>query len=405
MFPPVRTWRKFLEVGNSNTTALIIFINFLIVLFFSCSSDKSTNIRIIDPRGIIEKKITLSEIANEITYIPISNEILFGYINAELTDSLIFIKPTNDGLLAYYFNGTLKSRIGKRGRGPGEYRNVRSFTIDSNNRTVYILDPVNSKILKYSMNGDFLQEIQIKSEGQSFFGEIILMNNNIYLFEGINQGFGKYDWLVLDTLGEIHNEKLNYIEKFPSFHGFIGNKQETYNNFFYYWNQINDTIFEINNGEHKAAFLFAQGDFRFPKQKIQAISTEYFYPIKIYFTKDYLFFTYNYQFQNCTGIYIKSEEQLYAVNKTLDPESYFGPGIINDVDGGLPLIPISYYLNNKNEEFLIGEISPLELKAHVSSKTFMNSTSKFPKKKKELEKLANSLTENDNPVLMLVKLK
>jgi hypothetical protein len=32
-------------------------------------------------------------------------------------------------------------------------------------------------------------------------------------------------------------------------------------------------------------------------------------------------------------------------------------------------------------------------------------TSKYPEKKKELEKLANSLNENANPVLMLVKLK
>ena len=30
---------------------------------------------------------------------------------------------------------------------------------------------------------------------------------------------------------------------------------------------------------------------------------------------------------------------------------------------------------------------------------------KYPEKKKQLEKLANSLNENDNPVLMLVKLK
>ena len=30
---------------------------------------------------------------------------------------------------------------------------------------------------------------------------------------------------------------------------------------------------------------------------------------------------------------------------------------------------------------------------------------KYPEKKKQLEELANSLNENDNPVLMLVKLK
>lgn len=404
-FPPGSSWRKFLEVKNSVRTALIIFIDFLIVSFFSCSSDKSANIRIIDPGRIIEKKITLSEIATEINYIPLSNEILFGSVIAELTDSLIFIKPTNEGLLTYDFNGRLKSRISKKGKGPGEYISASEFTLDYNHRTVYILDSVNDKILKYSMNGDFLQEIRIKSEGQSFFSEIIFADNNIYLFEGINQGFGKFNWLVVDTLGEILSEKLNYIEKFPSYRGIMGNKQEAYNNTFYYWNQINDTIFKINNGEYKAAFLFAHGDFRFPKQKVLAVSTEYFYPRRIYFTKDYLFFSYNYQFKNCTGIYIRSEQKFYAVNKTEDQKFYFGPGILNDIDGGLPLIPRSYYLNKKNEEFLIGEIIPFELKAYITSKMFNNSISKFPEKKKALKKLADSLDDNDNLVLMLVKLK
>ncbi len=46
-----------------------------------------------------------------------------------------------------------------------------------------------------------------------------------------------------------------------------------------------------------------------------------------------------------------------------------------------------------------------ELKQYVESDAFKNSTPKYPEKKKQLEQLANSLNENDNPVLMLVKLK
>jgi tRNA(Phe) wybutosine-synthesizing methylase Tyw3 len=45
------------------------------------------------------------------------------------------------------------------------------------------------------------------------------------------------------------------------------------------------------------------------------------------------------------------------------------------------------------------------LKDHVTSVAFKKYNPKFPEKKKELERLANSLNENDNPVLMLVKLR
>jgi hypothetical protein len=46
-----------------------------------------------------------------------------------------------------------------------------------------------------------------------------------------------------------------------------------------------------------------------------------------------------------------------------------------------------------------------KLKVLISSEAFKNSSPKYPEKKKELEQLANSLDENDNPILMLVKLK
>ena len=46
-----------------------------------------------------------------------------------------------------------------------------------------------------------------------------------------------------------------------------------------------------------------------------------------------------------------------------------------------------------------------QLKAHVASDAFIKSTPKFPGKKKELEELANSLKDTDNPVLIMIKLK
>ena len=48
-------------------------------------------------------------------------------------------------------------------------------------------------------------------------------------------------------------------------------------------------------------------------------------------------------------------------------------------------------------EYLISWINSFELKAHVDSEAFKDSTTKYPEKKKELEKLADSLDENDNP--------
>ena len=76
-------------------------------------------------------------------------------------------------------------------------------------------------------------------------------------------------------------------------------------------------------------------------------------------------------------------------------------GLINDLDGGPNIWPKTI----KDDNTIIGWVDALQLKAHVASEAFKNSTPKYPEKKKELEKLANSLKETDNPVLIMVKLK
>ena len=79
-------------------------------------------------------------------------------------------------------------------------------------------------------------------------------------------------------------------------------------------------------------------------------------------------------------------------------------GIFNDIDGGLMLHP-KYYFTNNHFEYLVGLLDSYHIKAHITNDEFKNSTPKYPEKKKEFEKLAESLKETDNPVLMLVRLK
>ena len=62
-------------------------------------------------------------------------------------------------------------------------------------------------------------------------------------------------------------------------------------------------------------------------------------------------------------------------------------------------------LQNKAENIWSDYNILYQIKVRVASNEFKNSSPKYPEKKKELEKLANSLKETDNPVLMMVRLK
>ena len=78
--------------------------------------------------------------------------------------------------------------------------------------------------------------------------------------------------------------------------------------------------------------------------------------------------------------------------------------MVNDLDNG-PNFKIQNTVTVDGTEYLVSWINAFELKTYVASEEFKNSTPKYPEKKKELEQMANSLNENDNPILMLVKLK
>ena len=101
------------------------------------------------------------------------------------------------------------------------------------------------------------------------------------------------------------------------------------------------------------------------------------------------------------AIYEKETDETYFVHPSDINDQVNPNGIENDFDGGMNFFPDTQI----NDSTLLMVIQPFELKEYIASDEFRKSTPKYPEKKKALEKLASSLDENDNPVLMLVKLK
>lgn len=102
------------------------------------------------------------------------------------------------------------------------------------------------------------------------------------------------------------------------------------------------------------------------------------------------------------GVYTKETgiTEIVSISNKMS-NSIIEAGLINDIDGGPKFFPQF----SMDENRLIMAISAQELKNHVSSDSFRNATAKYPEKKKALEELANSLSEDDNPVLMVVTMK
>ncbi len=379
----------------------VIIICF-IGISFSCLRKEKSVVTEINPEIFEHQNIYVSSIGTSIQYIRLNSEYIFqSIISFDSSDSLFFICVRPEGqLLVYNKDGEYKKMIGTNGRGPGEYRYAMNFCLDRKNKRVFIL--TQQKIILYSFNGEFIKEFTI-SKYNTRFDAIQYLNNHIYLFENIKMGYSIYNWLVLDTTGNQISFNLNNIPKFNSRQIPLNDITFKHGNLLFYWNQFNDTIYQIMNKNHSAAFLFSKGNFRITptnRDNDYIYYNECFRPSKIIKTNN--FFIIKYAYRKNWGLAVLNSNNKFVTYELNN--SVTDIGIINDIDGGYPFDPQQYMVKNQNE-FLISWTDAYKLKTYLKSEAFQSSTPKYPEKKKELERLANSLDENDNPVLMLVKLK
>jgi hypothetical protein len=385
------------------------FLLFLILGVLSCSPSDD-NLYEFDPRNLSEYKITLSDLADDITYIPLENSFPIGsFYSYRTTFNTIFVSAKDLGILEFNRNGKFIRNIGDIGRGPGEYRYFMNFAVDPLTNSVYILD--NNIIKTYSGRGQFgrtipLQEYDWRSDNIEFFHNKLIVTENIY------NGNAKYSWLILDTTGILLKRKDNSIPAFkctlPSNGGIykFGDK-------IYYWELYNDTVFSIQPDlNYKASFLFSPGDHRWPKSMIKIEPTNSFRSLLfnhlninlIFETDQFIVIRYTYKKAAIALINKKSKKSFLTFMEIEDETGELHGGIFNNIDGGPFFKPQGYFVEN-GREYMTELIYPYQLKAYIASKAFNKVTPKYPEKKKELQKLADKLNETDNPILMLVKLK
>jgi hypothetical protein len=377
-----------------------ICLLFLFLFLFSCDK-KDGKLYEFDPDNLVENKITLDEFADDIQYIPLDSSYPIRLIyNCYFIGNSIYLNTTDVGILKFNSKGELVKKIGAIGRGPGEYTHYLTFSVDDKLETVYVKDSGN-RIQVYSGNGTFLKTISVQGYGGTVEW-VSILDSKLVLFNFLMFGNAKYNWIILDTLGNLIKTKERPNPVFES--NYLGRVGTYYvNNNLCYWNVYNDTVYTISPDlNEKASFLISPRKHRFPRAHFNPIDklAQYMNIQSIIETERYIMMKYSIADKQSFALIEKKSRKSFICN--LD-ENYKG-GIINNLDGGPEFLPTYSFQKNKNE-YLVGLLDAYKLKAYVASDAFKNSTPKYPEKKKELENLANKLNETDNPVLVMVRLK
>ena len=326
----------------------------------------------------------------------------------DLLDRLIFyenyfiIKQFQE-VLKFNSDGSFITKVGTRGRGPEEFQICHDVAVDDNDQ-IYIADGQNGKLLIFDKNGNILRTTNLPLHGTV---EIRIVNGRILCYNENHLGNVRNSFNLIDTDGVI-------IKSFPNRYSFVKNPNSSFGfsheNLFYNFNNnlfkkevYSDTVYVYDNMEFKSHLVIKAGHKLItPEARSEMASLNlmknYISPRNLFEFGDFVYYEFwnMFDFSN-TEIYgfIGSKKNNYKV--LIDPSQ----GIINDLDGGPNITPLTI----KNDVTMVGCIDVISLKNHITSDVFKNSFPRYPEKKEELEQLANSLKETDNPVLMLVRLK
>lgn len=332
---------------------------------------------------------------NEQCMIPRINDIIFG----------------NDYFLIHFFSkiykfrsdGSFEAKIGIEGRGPNEFTVVHDLDIDKKNQKIYLVSGWQKKFYVYSENGKFIRTFQCPQNTTNFkIDEDRILCYNINSFANVENSYN-----LIDTTGGV-------IKNFPNRYTWgkaqgVGTYVFQFENIFYRFNSqlfkkevYSDTIYLFERMDFKPHLVIKHGK-RLITSKIRSNSSpeymrdNFITPINLFEFGDYVYYEFiislNGHGEGLSFIGSKNKN----LNALVDPEK----DIINDLDGGPNIWPKT----TKDDNTIIAWVDALKLKNHVASEEFKNSKPKYPERKKELVKLANSLKETDNPILMMVRLK
>ena len=407
---------------------LNLFLLFLIP--FSCKEAEKSSIPVIDIADNIDnfKQFNLSDLACNMEYVvleSIPEAMLRGISFLDISEDYILVSDM-DKCLLFDRSGNFISRIGSKGRGPGE--NDAFIQVKIFDDRIFLPDGLTGEVNIFNTKGEFLKTF--KSPG-AFAGATyhnwIVLTDTTYLVQIPDES----RIALINDKGEILNGctiTAYFNEHEASRDMRIIARFYKRNDKVFYKELFNDTIWQVdeNSIEPKYVTNLGENEFSFDYKTLSGMSfvEKFIETVRasiIFESNSYITFTinlgrkYNLEIYKAVrgpggemmgihqiiGLYDKQNDEFFLVAPSNIDHQIEPTGIKNDIDGGINFMP-RYAVN---DTLIVSWFEAYELKMYVASETFKNSTPKYPEKKKQLEELAASLDENDNPVLMLVKLK
>jgi len=342
------------------------------------------------------KPVPLSGVGKHLEYVPLETtpESLLERLRLiEMTESLIFVSDYNK-VVEFDRDGNYIRTIGTMGRGPNEYLVLNDFCLDETKGIIYILAN-EADLLVYGFDGEFIESVRLPFVSMSF----LFKDPDRFFYYSANIP-GKttdsvFSWYITDAQGK-------NLVKFANFHkrtnrGVLINNSPMYmfNGYEHFIEYGSDTLLYLRESKPEPYALFDFGKYRMdpdPEVFEPSLDDEFRRPIIVNEDIGNLFIT-------CYKGYYGPMSNCVFDKQTKETVFLEDNAFANDIDGGLPFWPEYVY----QDSILVDPVDAFDLIKRINEIKSGNNAGNATELSDQLENLSKTLTENSNPVLVILK--
>jgi hypothetical protein len=355
------------------------------------------------------RDLFLSDFAEDIRYIRLESKsiIVGGYCTVKAGRDCFILDDHAQEVLAFTRNGKFMNKVGMIGKGPMEYPTLSpDYQIDPNNNEVSL--PFNDKeVSTYSIKGNFLRNIKLP-EFRSH--AILVANSKIFVSRKAaptNSYIPLEEYLPDGTKSREYSFRMPDLQRTPISSPYTELSLTPRNDVIVNSFCRDTTFIATARGEWLPYIVYNRGTGKIPDDETFFEPNRWdaypdnFYPIYLKDLGKILVMvtcrgndSYFCFFKKSTGEFFR-----YNNNSLAEGPKYFS--IQNDLDGGPNLL----FHHSISGNYLYCVHQAIDLIQWKKSGYFDRVEPKFPDKKKQLFAMIDSLKQDDNPVIMIVKIK
>jgi hypothetical protein len=376
-------------------SALIILLPLLV--FCSAPKNKPEGLTVLDLSQdiTIESKLKLSQIADDINYTKLESnpECFIKRIEQfSITRNYILIYDLGQPkVLLFDRQGKFIRKIGNMGKGPGEYNRPNDVRLSRDEKYILIMDF--KKVIRFGFDGKLIGETKLPDFAMSIdtFDDGLIgffSPSNSVMMDNYSIAFLDWDGNCTGKLLKRGQEKLKSWKACRMAMFYIMNDEVRINDGY------SDTVYAVRHDRTILPEIVIKDPHGNEERSIE--NPNFWLDVWME-TPDYLFF--NGPFQKMMHpMYLEKKTGLvYHIPFNKDLKTF---GIPNDLDGGAPFWP-SRYQDGSVYRFQDSE----RLKSVLDHELIDKSVYKDQKLRDRLVAFKATLTEEDGPVLIEIKLK